>query len=162
GSTIQTTPLGTSAAKQASSPGGISLSANSNSNGVLWVIYNIGGGLICAYNATNITSVLWSSTNNAARDAFSGFVKFVSPVIADGKVFVPTTNAVVVYSAIAAAPGSGSNLVWTAGSGSDLNWSTALNWNNPASGGGGPPTATNYLIFDNTAAVTSSSTPNNI
>ncbi len=162
GSTIQTSPLATSAAKQGSSPGGISISANSNSNGVVWVIYNIGGGLICAYNATNINSVLWSSTNNAGRDSFSGFVKFVSPIIVDGKVFVPTTNAVVVYGAIAAPPASGSNLVWTAGSGVDLNWSTALNWNNPASGGGGPPTATNYLVFDNTAAVSSTSAPNNI
>ena len=160
GSTIQTTPTALTAAKQGN-PGGISLSANGSSNGILWVIY-MNNNLLYAYNATNMPTALWSSTNNAARDSFANSVKFVSPTIADGKVFVATTNAVVAYGLLASVPESGSNLVWTGASPANANWSTALNWTNPASFGIGPPQPTNYPVFDNTAAVSSSSNPNNV
>lgn len=160
GSTIQTTPIATTAAKQGNPPGGMSLSANGTSNGIVWVVYT-SANVLYAYNATNMPAVLWSSTNNTARDGFANSVKFVSPTIADGKVFVSTTNSVVAYGVFTSPPSGGTNLIWTGASGANSNWSTALNWTNAISGSNGPPQPTNSVTFDNTAAVSSPSTPNN-
>ena len=130
GSTIQTGVLAISAAKNGSAPGGLSLSANGNTNGILWAIDSSSGGTLRAYNAANMPAQLWSSTNNSARDAMGGFVKFVSPTIANGKVYAPTTNQLIVYgldSALAAPKfGSvtlaGTNLLLSGGNG-------AARWN---------------------------------
>jgi len=150
GSTFQTTPLATSSAKQGSAPGGVSLSANNNTNGILWVIDSGNGGTLRAYNAANMPDELWDSQQNAARDALGGFVKFCSPTIADGKVFAPTTNQLVIYGLLSSPTAT---LLWTGASGSDTNWSTALNWTNLTLGGYGPPGPQNTVLFSNTAAM---------
>ena len=43
-------------------------------------------------------------------------------------------------------------LFWTQG-GANANWSTILNWTNPAAGGNGPPGTANSLVFTNSGAV---------
>jgi outer membrane protein assembly factor BamB len=51
-----------------------------------------------AFIATNVANELWNSNMNSGRDAMPSYAKFVSPVIANGKVFVATSNGgVVVY-----------------------------------------------------------------
>ncbi len=54
-------------------------------------------GVLHAYSATNLTNELYNS-NQAAnnRDQFSDN-KFVTPMVANGKVFVGTPNSVVVF-----------------------------------------------------------------
>jgi hypothetical protein len=61
-----------------------------------------------------------------------------------------TTSATLTVNGAQAAPGT---LFWT-GTGSDTNWSTVLNWTNPAVAGNGPPGISNNVIFGNTGSGT--------
>ena len=81
-----------------------SVSANGTAspvtNGIVWAIENGGIGVLHAYDATNLANELYNSNQAAAgRDQFptDGNVKFVTPMIANGRVFVGTPNAVVVF-----------------------------------------------------------------
>jgi len=67
---------------------------------ILWAAEQ--SGVVHAFDAMNVATELWNSGQNAARDALGNFSKFGQPVIADGKVFVPTfSNAVVAYGLLA-------------------------------------------------------------
>jgi hypothetical protein len=74
-----------------------SISANGASNGIVWAVENNSGGVLHAYDATNLTNELYNS-NQAAnnRDTF-GDNKYVTPMVANGKVFVGTNNSVAVF-----------------------------------------------------------------
>jgi hypothetical protein len=51
-----------------------------------------------AYDATNLTHEIYNSTQAASnRDQFGVGNKFITPTIADGKVFVGTQNSVAVF-----------------------------------------------------------------
>ena len=75
-----------------------SVSANGTSNGIVWVIQNSsGGGVLRAYDATNLATELYDSNQAAnGRDHFSDN-KFITPMIANGKVYVGTPYGVVVF-----------------------------------------------------------------
>jgi hypothetical protein len=79
-------------------PGGTpSISANGTSNAIVWVVQNSGGGVLRAYDATNLATELYDSNQAAnSRDHFSDN-KFITPMIANGKVYVGTPNGVVVF-----------------------------------------------------------------
>lgn len=99
GSSIQTTPLAQGGQTQARA-GGISLSAHLNvpGTGIIWGMYNLAGGTIVAYDASNVAHELWDSQQNAGRDSLGNYVKFASPTISNGKVYAPTgANKLVVY-----------------------------------------------------------------
>jgi hypothetical protein len=103
GSTVNTTPLSSGAFTMGDRPGGLSLSANGATNGILWAIDS--GSTIRAYNATNLNTELWDSGQNSARDALGTFVKFASPTIVNGKVYVATSNStLVVYGLLGPPP----------------------------------------------------------
>jgi hypothetical protein len=72
-----------------------SISANGTNNGIVWAVDN--GGILFAYDATNLTNELYDS-NQAAnnRDHFSGN-KFITPMVVNGKVYVGTPNSVAVF-----------------------------------------------------------------
>jgi hypothetical protein len=74
-----------------------SISANGTSNAIVWAVENGSTGVLHALNATNLTSELYNS-NQAAnnRDQFSDN-KYVTPMVANGKVYVGTPNSVVVF-----------------------------------------------------------------
>ena len=74
-----------------------SISANGTSNGIVWAVQNGSTGVLHAYDATNLANELYNS-NQAAnnRDQFSDN-KFITPMIANGKVYVGTPNSVVVF-----------------------------------------------------------------
>jgi hypothetical protein len=93
-----TTPASSQSATAFPYPGGTpSISASGTSNGIVWVVQNSGGGVLRAYDATNLATELYDS-NQAAnnRDHFSDN-KFITPMIANGKVYVGTPNSVVVF-----------------------------------------------------------------
>ncbi len=74
-----------------------SISANGATNGIVWAVQNSTTGVLHAYDATNLANELYNSnqaSNN--RDQFSDN-KFITPMIANGKVYVGTPNSVVVF-----------------------------------------------------------------
>jgi len=110
---ISTSPTSTSAQIFAFSAPTPAISANGNTNGILWALDGSaddstcdGGGSNClglyAYDATNLANVLYISSQAANnRDSPGTAVKFEKPIIANGKVYVGTQNSVTVYGLLA-------------------------------------------------------------
>jgi len=77
-------------------PGGSpAVSANGSSNGIVWAVEsNVSTpAVLHAYSAANLATEYYNSKQAAnSRDAFGNGNKFVTPVIANGKVFVATPN----------------------------------------------------------------------
>jgi hypothetical protein len=75
-----------------------SVSANASSNGIVWVIENLVAAVLHAYGASDLSQELYNS-NQAwnDRDNFGSGNKFITPMIADGKVFAGTTNSIAVF-----------------------------------------------------------------
>ncbi len=73
------------------------ISANGASNGILWAVENGSPAVLHAYDATNLATELYNSNQAAGgRDQFAGN-KFITAMIANGKVFVGTPNSVAVF-----------------------------------------------------------------
>jgi hypothetical protein len=84
------------------------ISANGSSDGVLWVLDNTGAGqgqtaVLCAYDATNLATLLYESDQSGPRDTAAPGVKFSVPTVANGKVYVPGAEQLTVYGLLAAA-----------------------------------------------------------
>jgi len=102
---ITNAKLATSASSQSPTsfgyPGATpSVSANGTSNGIVWAIQNGSTGVLHAYDATNLATELYNSNQaSGSRDQFStnSNCKFVTPMIANGKVYVGTPGAVIVF-----------------------------------------------------------------
>ena len=73
-----------------------SLSANGTSNGIIWDLdnstYGTGPAVLRAYDASNLTTELYNSSEAGTRDTAGIALKLTVPTIADGKVFVSTSN----------------------------------------------------------------------
>ena len=75
-----------------------SVSANGTSNGIVWAHENTSPGVLHAYDASNLAHELYNSNQASGnKDQFGPGNKYITPVVADGKVFVGTTNAVAVF-----------------------------------------------------------------
>jgi hypothetical protein len=71
----------------------VSVSANGASDGIVWALQtdatlNGGNEVLYAFDATNLSNELYDSTQNPARDTVGGAVKYATPTIANGKVYV--------------------------------------------------------------------------
>jgi hypothetical protein len=75
-----------------------SVSSGGSQNGIVWAIENQNGaGVLHAYDPTNLTTELYDSNQAAnGRDNFSDN-KYVTPMIANGQVFVGTQTSVAVF-----------------------------------------------------------------
>ena len=74
------------------------VSANGTSNGIVWAVQNGNPAVLHAYDATDLTHELYNSTQaSGGRDNFGTGNKFITPVIADGLVFVGAPNGVAVF-----------------------------------------------------------------
>jgi hypothetical protein len=92
--------------------GGPTVSANGSDvqSGIVWAATTqsrrsggVAPGTLRAYLASNIGQELYNSDMNAARDALGDFTKFAPPVVANGKVYLPTqSRAVVAYGLLCA------------------------------------------------------------
>ena len=69
------------------------VSANGTSNGIVWVVANTNPAVLYAYNAGTLTE-LYDSGQAGTRDQFGNGNKFVSPMVANGEVFVGTPSGV--------------------------------------------------------------------
>ena len=79
-------------------PGGFaSISADGNEHGILWASTPYRGdagawptyGVLYAFDASTL-NMLWSDKTEDARDDVGIFAKFVPPVVANGRMFIPT------------------------------------------------------------------------
>jgi hypothetical protein len=81
-----------------------SISAHGTSNGIVWAIERLNGfsvghlpAILYAYDATNISTTLYSSAQVPSRDQGGCGEKFQVPTIANGKVYVSTQNELDVF-----------------------------------------------------------------
>lgn len=77
-----------------------SISANGASNGIVWCVgVSPKKATLYAFDATDLSQELYDSGQAGKRDEFAdnGSNKFVTPMIANGKVYVGTTRGVVVF-----------------------------------------------------------------
>jgi hypothetical protein len=91
----------------------VTISANGTTNGIVWAIDH-GGDHLRAYYASNLGTELLNISVN-------GTVKFNLPTVADGEVFVPTSNSLVLFG-IAPAAASGLSASAISASEIDLTW----------------------------------------
>jgi plastocyanin len=75
-----------------------SVSSNGATNGIVWATENTGTAVLHAYDANNLGVEFYNSNQAAGnRDHFGSGNKFITPMIANGKVYVGTTNSVGVF-----------------------------------------------------------------
>jgi hypothetical protein len=78
-----------------------SISANGTANAIVWATENTNPAVLHAYAAGNLTTELYNSNQAASsRDHFGIGNKFIAPTIANGKVYVGTTNSVAIFGFI--------------------------------------------------------------
>jgi len=70
------------------------VSANGNSNGIVWAVENSNPAVLHAYNATDLSHELYNSNQEGSRDQFGPGNKFITPLVVNGKVFVGTQTGV--------------------------------------------------------------------
>ncbi|CAB3647543.1 PQQ-binding-like beta-propeller repeat protein [Paraburkholderia rhynchosiae] len=73
------------------------VSANGASNGIVWAAENGSTGALHAYDASNLANELYNSNQAGTRDQWGAGNKFITPMIARGKVYVGATNGVAVF-----------------------------------------------------------------
>jgi hypothetical protein len=74
------------------------VSANGTSNGIVWAHENTNPAVLRAYDAGDLAHELYNSSQAAnGRDQFGAGNKFITPVIADGRVFIGTQSGVAVF-----------------------------------------------------------------
>ena len=83
GTNVITTALGTNTVTESDRSGGLSLSANGATNGILWEIDSDSN--LRAYDAVNFPKLLWNGSVGT-------YVKMNCPTIANGKVYVGTAS----------------------------------------------------------------------
>ncbi len=87
-----------------------SVSSNGTSDGILWAqerqdilsaIANIKPAILYAYDATNVGNMFYNSSQAGTRDQAGSATKFVTPMIANGKVYLGTLFELDVYGLLA-------------------------------------------------------------
>jgi hypothetical protein len=74
-----------------------SISANGSTSGIVWAISSLPtGGVLHAYDASDVSKELYKSNQNQTRDSLPPS-HFAVPMIANGRVYVGTFDGLVVY-----------------------------------------------------------------
>jgi hypothetical protein len=74
-----------------------SISSNGSSNAILWALENTNPAILHAYDPMDLSTEFYNSNQAGSRDQFGQGNKFVTPVIANGKVYAATTSGVGVF-----------------------------------------------------------------
>jgi hypothetical protein len=73
-----------------------SISANGTAHGIVWALENTVPAVLHAYDARNLSNELYNSNQAPnSRDLIGSNAKFITPTIANGKVYVATNNGTV-------------------------------------------------------------------
>ena len=97
GAKLSAAPASQSAATFAYPGSAPSVSANVTSNAIVWAHENVDPAVLHAYDAANLAHELYNSNQAGNRDHFGTGNKYITPTVADGKVFVGTTAGVAVF-----------------------------------------------------------------
>jgi uncharacterized protein (TIGR03437 family) len=108
---LATAPAVSSPTNFDSAYSGLAISANGDQagSGILWIITGdhsqaVPPGTLHAFDASGLKE-LWNSDMNPAADALGEFPKFVSPTVANGRVYAPSfSGSVSVYGILPAGP----------------------------------------------------------
>jgi hypothetical protein len=74
-----------------------SVSSNKGEDAIVWAAENTNPAVLHAYSATNLLELYNSNQAADSRDHFGAGNKFITPMIANGKVYVGTTTGVGVF-----------------------------------------------------------------
>ena len=85
------------------------ISANGTTNGIVWAVDSSGystqiPAVLRAYDATDVANLLYDSNLTGGRDTLGASIKFVTPVVANGKVYVGTRTEVDVFGLLSDLP----------------------------------------------------------
>jgi hypothetical protein len=81
----------------------VSISSNGQTNGIVWALNNgqyattTGAASLNAYDATNLSKRLYSTSINSSRDNPGPPIKMTVPTVVNGKVYITTQGDLVVY-----------------------------------------------------------------
>jgi hypothetical protein len=76
------------------------ITADGTSNGIAWVVVATSPAVLRAYNATNVAQEIYNSSRLASRDTPGNGVKYETPAVVNGKVYVGTPSSVAVFGAV--------------------------------------------------------------
>ncbi len=74
-----------------------SISANGTQGAIVWAVQNTTPAVLHAYDATNLATEFYNSSQQGTRDQFGAGNKFIVPSIVDGKVLVGTPNSLAIF-----------------------------------------------------------------
>jgi hypothetical protein len=97
GARLATTPASQSAFKFPYPGTTPSISANGAQNAIVWAAENGSVAALHAFNAANLAQELYNSNQSGSRDTFGAGNKYITPMVAHGRVYVGTTNGVAVF-----------------------------------------------------------------
>jgi len=81
-----------------------SISASGTGNAIVWAAENTNPAVLHAYDATNLAVELYNSSQASnGRDNFGAGNKFITPMVANGRVYVGTQTGVAVFGSLAPA-----------------------------------------------------------
>jgi hypothetical protein len=75
----------------------VSVSSNGSQDGIVWAIRKASPAVLHAFDAANVATELYNSDQAGSRDQPGGYVKFTSPTVVNGKVYVGTQTELAVY-----------------------------------------------------------------
>ncbi len=79
-----------------------SISSNKGANAIVWASENTNPAVLHAYNGATLVELYNTNQASNGRDHFGAGNKFIIPMIANGKVYVGTTNGVGVFGLLGA------------------------------------------------------------
>ncbi len=95
GGLLNSTPASATSTQFAYPGASPSVSGSSTKDSILWATENTAPAVLHAYNANNLAQELYNSNQaSGGRDHFGNGNKYITPTIANGKVYVGTTNGV--------------------------------------------------------------------
>jgi hypothetical protein len=160
-SVLSTTPVAQTGGKLTSF-GLPSISANGNTNGIVWLVRNVSNvPKISAYDATSLYLLYDSGMAANGRDTLGTIGHFATPTIANGKVYMGTQTQLVAYGLfpdIAVTTGNGQ----TGSAGTTLPGALIVTANNPYTGAPIPGVSITFSdgnkggVFNNPNATTGS------
>jgi hypothetical protein len=101
---LQTKAVAQSATSFAFPGATLAISTDDGANGIVWAVENAGSGaaVLHAYSAGNLTELYNTTQATNGRDSLGNANKYAPPTIANGKVYVGTTNGVGVLGLLSA------------------------------------------------------------